>query len=90
MIIAPTTSSDYFTWPGNVGVADVTDPGISHIIGKRYYDDAADVGFRVRSERTGISVPFFFLSPKLRADRELVADVYESACGRFEIHILND
>lgn len=99
MIIAPQISSDYFTWHGNTGVADITDPGISRIVGKRFYDDAADEGFIVRSERTGTRMVFthdhniyddMHAFTKQMEIGDLIAEVYTSACGRFQIHILND
>lgn len=64
--------SKMFTVSGNKLVAEASDMGNRHL--QPLYDDACDVGFAVKSERTGKVVTFVMQSPFYKGegeDREL-------------------
>lgn len=64
--------SKMFTMSGTTLVAEASDMGNRHL--QPLYDDACDVGFAVRSERTGKVVTFVMQAPFYKGegeDREL-------------------
>lgn len=90
-VIAPVVSSKLFTWTKNMGVIEDSDLyGHFDLTTARYYNDSADNGFIVRSERTNHEVSFFFHHEIRDAEGELQALVYVSLGQNYEIHILND
>jgi hypothetical protein len=48
----PVHNGDIFSWHGQEGVADISDLGKGEVIG-RIWSDACDVGFYIKSPRTG-------------------------------------
>lgn len=72
----PVHAGDQFTWNGREGTIEASDLGPS--IHNRVYDDACDVGFYVKSHKTG-ERKLFVLDKPVVWDGETVAWVYKSA-----------
>lgn len=79
-----------FTWTGLVGVSEVSSLP-EHLV-SRVYDDACDVGFLVRSTRTGRTLLFTHADRERDAEGELVADVFRANDGgrTLTIKVFND
>jgi len=76
-----------FTWAGTVGVADVSD--LPEHFYSRVYKDACDIGFYVRSERTGRFLLFTETARMEASEGELAGWVFTSDDG-FTIKVFND
>lgn len=77
-------SSNRFSWKGNHGLAEMSDFK-NQSLHAALFDDAADVGFTVQSERTRKRVEFVFIG---RDDNG--AFVYVSSNGKYKITLIND
>lgn len=85
----PTHSGAAFTWHAGGGCTDASDLTPSgRGYAKRLYPDAEDVGFCVRSHRTGQVKVFSFVDTE-EEDGELVCGVYESSDG-VVVRVFND
>lgn len=94
--------SSMFTWSneGRSACAEASDMGNRHL--QRLYDDACDVGFKMKSEKTGEVVTFVMASPFYHGegeDKELAGWHYiptsESFrnvpnCQNMEVTVFND
>lgn len=80
-------ASSLFTWRGKVGIADASDLGPGWA--EQIFDDACDVGFRVKSQKTG-DTRVFILARTITAQNDLVEWVFEDTTGAFQIRVLND
>mgnify|MGYP006957753019 CR=1 FL=1 len=85
----PSYSSDLFSWYMGNGYTEISDlpcaPAACQV-----YDDACDVGFNVRSERTG-KVMLFTLSEVSQDKEGDISDwVYVSTNGKHKIVVVND
>lgn len=81
--------SSKFTWRGNTGYADISDLSGKMAPHGLIYDDAIDVGFTVKSARTGREVEFVHTHPEYD-DGELVKEHYVSTGGNYNIILFND
>jgi len=96
----PTYDARLFTWDGGKGLTEASDmhlaPGV--VPGKRVWNDACDVGFYVRSPKTGTTKLFVNDGPLYRdvgSEREYLGERYISIdgwaeSGKFELFIAND
>jgi len=82
----PTHDGSRFFWYTKVGSADASELG--RVISARLYADSADVGFLVRSHRTGATKAFTLARTTKNAD-EILSWTYESADGT-RIVVYND
>jgi hypothetical protein len=84
----PVHQGGQFFWRDHVGYADASD------IGGRYYGrvyrDAADVGFKVKSGRTGRVLTFFFAGNTRDDEGDLLYTEFKTTDGKFIIRINND
>ena len=93
-------SSRQFSWTEKTLVSEASDLDNRHL--ERLYDDACDVGFSVKSERTGNVIVFVMTSPFYHGhgeDRELAGWHYVPTtesfrnvpeCQGMEAKIFND
>jgi hypothetical protein len=89
----PVHDASIFSWNGNTGVAEMSDleaPGDAQV-----WDDSCDVGFILKSPKTGTEVLFTFVSEVKDAEGEVQAWIYQntpvtSEVGLLKVHILND
>jgi hypothetical protein len=83
MVIAHTIHSGKFTFhtPTKTFVAEASDFGSSfEDLFSRVYDDACDVGFKLRSDKTGKEVIYYFEKEERdNVENELVAWVFTPA-----------
>jgi hypothetical protein len=86
----PTHDGVLFTWHNGVGIAEASclAGGKSFAIHGRVWNDSCDVGFNVRSHRTG-AVKTFVYHSDVKRENEIVLWVYRSADGTI-VHVLND
>lgn len=79
-----------FTWSGLIGASEASCLP-EHLV-SRVYRDACDVGFLVRSPRSGRTLLFTAVDRERDAEGELVADVFRANdAGRtLTIRIFND
>jgi len=85
-------ASKEFTWTGNNGVSFLTDLcGPNGQLFSRLYDDACDVGFDVRSEKTGRAVTFVLHEQTNSDPCEWVFHSVDGFArfGRYTIRVLN-
>jgi len=82
----PTHDGSRFFWHMGVGSADASDLG--RVISARLYADSTDVGFIVRSHRTG-RTKAFTLARTTKDSDEVLSWTYESADGT-RIVVYND
>lgn len=73
----PTYSSERFTWHNRRGITDISDLGGPHAVHSRLWSDSSDVGFWIRSRRTGQTIAFVLIFQK-RSEGEVVSNVYTS------------
>lgn len=93
----PTHPGDLFTWNKTHGVAWVSDfpsfkePtwGTCGPVSGQMWSDACDMGFKVKSHRTGQEV-LFVLENEERGEDGVVAWNYRSANGHLTVRIYND
>jgi len=85
-----TVPASLFTWFDDLGVAEASDLP-EHLV-SRVYNDAADLGFLVRSNRTGRTLLFTFAERERDAEGDTVADVFRSHLARrtLTIKVFND
>ncbi len=89
----PTHDGNVFHWSGNRGVVDASDLscGGTRPIDGRVWNDACDVGFRVKSQRTGNEVLFVQDCVKCDAEGEVTATEYVSQSSPVvKIIVIND
>lgn len=84
----PIHSGENITWNGTCGIVDASDLGGK--VDDRVWADACDVGFKVRSNRTGKEVLFIQDAVITNSDGEVEATVYKSQDGRITIKVVND
>jgi hypothetical protein len=85
----PVHDGRLFAWEGNVGACDRSDLGPKGMC-DRIYDDACDVGFYVRSHKTGKYVLFVLHHQEPTKDSEVGAWHFSSQCAKFNIVVFND
>lgn len=86
----PVYSSKFFSYhkETNTLVAEHSDMNNAPIL-NRIYDDACDVGFKIRSERTGVEKLFFFIHTDMYND-EIAGWRFQSEDGDFNALVIND
>lgn len=85
----PTHEGHKFTWGDGTGVAEASDFGPHGTVWMaQVWSDACDVGFNIRSHKTG-SVKLFTLVNEESHEGELVSWVFRSEDG-VEVVVLND
>ncbi len=82
----PVHDGKKFYWCQGIGSADTSD--LYPVVSRRVYADACDIGFYVRSHRTGHVVLFTHTKTTKRGD-EVISWTYQSAAG-VRIVIYND
>lgn len=82
-----THKADEFTWRGKVGITEVSSLGRPWI--GRLFADACDVGFHVKSTRTG-AVRAFFLTRQVASEGDIIEWVFEDRQGDVQIRVIND
>lgn len=82
----PCYSTSAFAWAGKVGVADAS--SMPEIISRQVWSDACDIGFEVKSDRTGTEKLFTFVG-EFKVNGETAGWHYESDDG-FKVKIFND
>ena len=85
----PTHSGRLFTWEGHIGTCERSVFGRRGMC-DRLYDDACDVGFWVKSHKTGKSILFMLHHQEPTKDCEVEAWHFSSQCGKFNIVVFND
>lgn len=83
---APLYDGQSFTWKGDTGYVDASDLSGGAFM-SRLYDDAADLGFYIRSQRTG-QVLMFHCCKGLYHAGEFVGWEFQSS--RFKVIVAND
>ena len=90
----PIYPSKVFTWNRNSGCTDVSDLSVyTSPQWSQLFDDACDVGFGIRSDRTGHVVRFSLGREEFSGhgeDREVVGWNFLSMCGKYKIFVAND
>lgn len=87
--LLPTHSALLFTWEGNIGITERSDFGPGEFE-SRVWSDACDVGFKVRSPRTG-RVLTFVHSHLVHCDEDVTESIYRALeRPEIEVHVLND
>ena len=77
-----------FAWEAGTGYAEVSDfPSAGNLAG-RVYADSCDVGFYVRSHKTGVR-KLFIEEGVRRLDGDVISWIYKSEDG-FTIEVFND
>ena len=89
----PVHQGGQFSWEGNVGYADASDIGGRWY--SRVYSDAADLGFKVKSGKTGRVLTFFYVREArddnpLQSDGDLLFTEFKTSDGKFTIRVNND
>jgi len=81
-------SSTEITWNGKTGVAEWS--AVKNRV-TRLWNDSIDVGFIIKSARTGKEVLFTYMrtTHDVGYHRE-ISFIYRSDCGNFIIELLND
>jgi hypothetical protein len=92
-LFIPTYPSTMFTWNTSengtkYGLAEMSDFGKCQIY-SQVYDDAADVGFNVQSDKTG-KVKLFTFKSEERDPNSDVVGVYFSSEDGIDILLIND
>jgi hypothetical protein len=82
----------WIMWRGAQGLVEASDldKGGLRVKWSQVWDDAADQGFYVRSERTGKRLLFTLSNEERDADHDVVTWTFRSSCGRFTIIVAND
>ena len=84
----PVHQGGQFSWEGNVGYADASDIGGRYY--GRIYNDAADLGFKIKSGKTGRVLTFFFVGNKRDDEGDLLYTEFQTTDGKFTIRVNND
>lgn len=85
----PVHDSRIFTWSGKTGCIEASDlPRAAAFVG-RVYDDAVDVGFHVKSHRTGRTMLFVEVEPAKNSEGEVVAFCFAGDDG-IVVEVVND
>ena len=84
----PLLSSASFTWIGNHGIADVSDLG--DFEPARLFGDAGDVGFRMRSTRTGDIQTFVLCNVSTNVDEDIFSWKFRALHADYAVEIFND
>ncbi len=87
----PEHSGRRFTWTGRVGVADESDLGSPYF--SQVWEDACDVGFRVRSHATSKVITFVYhrIVRPSGDDSDNYALVFRAIDDSgLEVHVIND
>ena len=85
----PVHSAKKFTWTGNRGVIEASSLAGGHA---RVWNDSIDVGFIVRSNRTGVELLFTNGGEEIdgeESDGEVTGWVYRSNRDGIVIHVIN-
>ncbi len=83
----PVHDGNKFHWYDGIGSADTSD--LYPVVSRRLYADACDVGFYVKSHRTGHVVLFTYVKTNKAYGDDITSWTYESAAG-VRIVIYND
>lgn len=86
----PVHDGSKFSWHDGVGTCNVSDLDIIARVAGRVYADSCDVGFKVRSHRTGAEVLFLYEDALRDDDGDAIAFIYISCDGRWRVKIYND
>jgi len=84
----PTHDGRSFSWEGNTGYAEVSDLGRGADVAGRAFPDACDMGFYVRSHKTGARKLFLETGVR-RLDGDVISWIYTTDDG-FTVEIFND
>jgi hypothetical protein len=83
----PTHDGALFTWTGKTGVTEASTLGPAYA--GRVWRDACDMGFNVKSRRTGRNVTFYYAHSVGENVEDVEAFVYRDAQGLgLEVHVL--
>lgn len=87
----PVYSSKFFSYhkETNTLVAEHSDMNNAPIL-NRIYDDACDVGFKIRSERTGVEKLFYFTHVDKDGEGDVAGWNFECNDGEFKALVIND
>lgn len=85
----PTHDGSKFTWRNGHGSCELSDFMPSHFSG-RVWSDAADVGFYIRSHKTGASKLFLFREEHKDGEGDVTHWVFAEHGGPTVVTIFND